>query len=471
MAGAALGAAFALCFEMIKRELKQITIRPQQQFTWLGLAALLFGGALAAGNVYGRGVWLFAFVFASLLIGCVCETLVFDGQHIKRRGPKALFDWLILGRKRELALEEIETISTIVNHTGRDGAIVYRTTISGAGLRWVISSRRPSYASLINSLFGAVSPNILDPRSRDLLNYWPERKQLNIWQSAALSPALMTPSRMWRRLANNFALAGQFEAAAGYFRLAYRQNPRNAQLLYELARFLRLRAALEKQPTEASKQRMLSHRQIAEIAKWRKDSRRLSSTAYLLSPPAYYSRRAEACLRLAGRLAREDGALLERIGETFFELHQDRLALHYFERALQADSHRVRASIGLAEVALRSGQAARVVYYYRAAARAAEAQGDDSLARLAERQADYYERLRADDRFLDAEMWRLDLLDQLKWARRGAMFAFLAAWLVHLTCYQFAPSVQEISREISATSAIIWLTTITASYFFSQRRN
>lgn len=434
----------------MNRERKQITIRPQQQFAWLGLTAVLFVGALAAGNVYGRGVWMFAAVFAALLIGCVCDALVFDGRSLKRRGPQAFFVSLVLGRQRELALEEIETISTFVTSTRRDGTLVYRTTISGAGMRWVISSRQSSYARFIKLLFSAVNSNVLDPRSRDLLDYWPEPEQLRTWQSAALSPALMTPPRMWRQLANNFALTGQFEIAARYFRLAYQRDSRNPQLLYELGRFLRLQSRFELTAKE-------HRRQKAGSKRWKVD---------VCSP-----RRAEACLRLAGRLAREDAALLERIGETFFESHQDSLALRYFERALRANSHRLRASIGLAEVALRSGQAARTVYYYRTAAGVAEAQGHDSLAQLAERQADYYERLREDDRFLDAEMLRLSLLDQLKWARRGAMCAFLAAWLVHLTCYQFAPSVQQISREISATSAIIWLTTITASYFFSQRRN
>ena len=434
----------------MNRKRNQITIRPQQPFAWLGLAALLFGGALMASSVYGRGVWLFAAVFVATLIGCVGDALVFDGEQLTRRGLKSLCGSLCFGRANTLALADIETISTLVTNSRRNGALVYRTTITGAGQRWIITSRRSSYPHFIQALFSAVSPNALDPRSRDLLNYWPESEQLNLWQSATLSPALMTPPRMWRKLANHFALAGQFDAAARYFRLAYRQDSRNAQLLYEIGRFLRLRVMLEQVSPEEKNQRVKGRRRRIEM-----------------SPV----RQSEACLRLAGRLASGDAALLERIGETFFEMHQDHLALRYFERALQVDAQRLRATIGLAEVALRSGQAARVVYYYRAAARVAETRGDLSLAGLAERQAAYYERLREDDRFLDAEMWRLDLLDQLKWARRGALVAFLASWLVHLTCVQFAPAVQALSREISATSAIIWLTTITASYFFSQRRN
>jgi hypothetical protein len=432
-------------------ELRQITIRPQQQFSWLIVAALLFGGALAAGNLYSRGAWLFAAALAVLILGLACDRLVFDGRRLQRCGPKAWLLALVLGHKRALTLDELETVSSFVTHR-RKGALGYRTVISGGGMRWEITSRQPNYASLIRTLCRALSPSKLDPRSRELRDYWPEPEQKNIilllrsWRAAAYAPALTTPPRMWRRLANSLALAGQFDAAERYFRLARRQEPRNARLLYELGRCLRLRASVEPGGE--------SHR---------RKGRALAA--------AYTARRADACWRLAGHLAGEDAALLERIGESFFEAHRDRLALRYFERALQRDSARLRANIGMAEVALRSGQAARAVHYYRAAARAADAQGETSLAQLAGRQAAYYERLRDDDRFLDAEMARLNLLDHLKWARRGALCAFLAAWLVHLTCQQFAPSMHALSREISATAAIIWISTITASYYFSQRRN
>lgn len=181
-------------------------------------------------------------------------------------------------------------------------------------------------------------------------------------------------------------------------------------------------------------------------------------------------RRADACLRLAGRLARNDAALLERIGESYFEVHQDSLAERYFTRALRLEAGRLRASIGRAEVAFRSGRLANVIHFYRSAARMVEKETDLSLAGLAERRAGYYERLQHDDGFLNAEMSRLNLLDHLKWARRGAMFAFLIAWFCHLTFYR-VDALQTLSREISATAGIVWLTTLAASYLFSQRRN
>jgi len=435
---------------------KQITIRLQQQFSWLGLAALLLVGAMVAGSAYGRGVWLFAAVSLVIIIGFARDALIFDGQRLKRRGPGALLGALALGRRRELAVDEIESISgSIAGARQGDSPLCYRLVILGSGCQWVINSRRSDNRVFIKSLLSAVSPHKLDPCASELLAYGQDREQLRVWNSAKHSPASMTPPRLWRSLANSFALQGELAVAARYFHLAYRQGPRNAHLLYEMGRFLRLRATLEGAAAGDARRKAQGARRKGKIH----------------SLTTSCSRRAEACLRLAGRLGHTDAALLERIGETFFEFHHHRLAQRYFERALQASPNRVRANIGLAEVALRSGQAARVVHFYRTAARAAEDEGEMSLAGLAAQKADYYARLLNDEGFLNSEVSRLDLLDQLKWARRGAMFTFLIAWLVHLTCYQFAPAVQAFSREISATSAIIWVSTVTASYFFSQRRN
>ena len=446
----------------MNRERNQITIRPQQPLSWLVVMALLFAGAALAGNVYGRGSWFFGLLFAATAIGFAWDSIVFDGRRLRRRGPGALLRWAALGQRPSMSVDEVDVIATYAaGAERRDGKPIYQTVISGDGRRWVISSRRRGYHRFAKSLFGAVSPTKLDPRSGELRDHWQERGQLSASNFAAGLPAQTAP-QAWRGLANGLALHGQFEAAARYFHLAHRHDPRNAHLLYEMGRFLRLRATTESRLAAGGEQPFKKKK-----ARGKQDA----TAAYSPLHPARYPRRAEACLRLAGRLAGQDAALLERIGETFFEFHHYRLALRYFERALQADPGRVRAQIGLAEVALWGGQIARVVCFYRAAARLAAESGEAGLARLAEGKADYYERLRDDDKFLGWEMTRLNLLDHLKWARRGAMFIFLAAWLVHLSSYQWAEPLQALSREVSATSAIIWVSTVTATYFFSQRRD
>src|SRR5207253_7249090 len=88
--------------QLMNRARKQITVRPQQPFSWLGLAAILLTGATVAGNIYGRGVWLFAAVLVMMVIGFACDALVFDGQRLRRRGPGALLGALAFGRRREL---------------------------------------------------------------------------------------------------------------------------------------------------------------------------------------------------------------------------------------------------------------------------------------------------------------------------------------------------------------------------------
>lgn len=427
----------------------QVSIRPQQPWFWLVATGLLLAGAVAAGNLYHRSVWLFAVVFAVLVIGFCRDAIVFDGRSLKRRGPGAWVFGLLLGQKQEITLDELETISSYIEERERrSGRLVYRTVISGAGLRWEIRSRRSKYPAFIKSLFRAVSPNKLDPRSCHLRDYWREGSLPQVMRSGRAASLMNVQPAQWRSVASELALDGNFDAAARYFRLAYRRERNNAQLLYEMGRFLQLRAMLESSPAEIRRR-----------------------TPRGMTPRASCARRADACLRLAARLGRRDAALLERIGESYFEVHKDTLAEHYFAHALRLEEGRLRARLGLAEVAFRHGRLASVIHFYRSAARVIEHETDLSLTRLAERRADYYERLQQDERFLDAEMSRLNLLDHLKWARRGAMLAFLISWFFHLAFYQLADSFQTLSREISATAAVIWLSTLAASYLFSQRRN
>ncbi len=445
----------------MSRESAHITIRPRQPLYWLMLLGLLLTGMSVAADIYSRGVWVMAALLVVMLIGFVCDALVFDGQNLKRRGLWAAFCSQILGQRQQLSVAEIETISSYVLTTPlRRGQIVYHTLICGAGIRWEINSLRRSYYPFIKSLFRAVSSHKLDPRSCELLDYWQESRQLSLWHATTDSPGLLPPARLWRPLANNFTFAGEFGAAARYFHLARQHSPESAPLLYEMGRALYLCARLERQWRGSDRAGELSRRSFQP-----------GSKAVKRSSAEECQRRATACLRLAGRLAGNDAALLERIGETFFEYHQHHLAQRYFEQALRVDPDRLRAQIGLAEVALRQGKIACVVHYYRLAARASEMAGERSLAKLTERKADYYERVRDDDGFLNSEMNRLNLLDNLKWARRGALILFLAAWFTHLICYQSASILPTLSRDLSATSALIWLFAMTASYFFSRPRH
>ncbi|MEJ7709542.1 MAG: hypothetical protein WKF84_06710 [Pyrinomonadaceae bacterium] len=82
------------------------------------------------------------------------------------------------------------------------------------------------------------------------------------------------------------------------------------------------------------------------------------------------------------------------------------------------------ASMGLAEIALRSAKLAHVVHHYGAAARTAP---DAALTRFAQREADYYELLSNDEEYLDAEVKRISRLQNMQHTGRMAARVALAA--------------------------------------------
>jgi tetratricopeptide (TPR) repeat protein len=414
-----------------------LTVRPQQPLHLLLPLGFLLLGVCAAGKVYGRASWLFAALFTAAAAAFLADRIVFDGHSLRRRGLAA---WIgsRFGLRHELAVGEIETITSYPVLT-RGHAVRYRTLVCGAGVKWTISSRSPHYYGLIKSLFAAVSPHQLDPLSAELLAYWGEERPRHSFFEAAQAGQKV---RRWRRLANSLSLDGHSDVAARYFRLAYETDPNNARLIYEMARFVRRNLVLQKRRAQAQEGR----RAVERVEQ------------YLVS---------------AGRVAERagDAAVVERVGETFFELRNQEQARQHFETAVRIESHRPRANIGLALMALQGGQVARAVHHYAAAASGAAAAGAESLARLAGQKADYYARLIGDDQFLSAESWRVGVLTQLKWGRRAALALFLAAWLMQLGSYQFLSAVHHFSREISATAAVMWIITSTASYLFSQRRS
>lgn len=420
---------------MSKNELK---IRPQQPLYWLLLLGVLLLGVVTASRVYGRGVWLFAVLFIVVGIGFLSDRIAFDGRRLRRCG---LWAWLgsCCGLRREITLDEIETVTSYpVKSWGSEAK--YRTLICGAGIKWTVGSYKPHGRAFIKSLLGSVSPHQLDPLSADLRAYWGESNKPSPSFCAAAETGQKV--RRWRRLANSLSLDGTLDASSRYFRLAYEHDPNNAHLLYEMARFIRRGVVVQSTRLKDG----ALHRAIE---------------------------RAESYLRLAAQIAEKekDAALIERIGETFFELQQRQTARHYFELAVQLDPQRPRANIGLAGLALQRGQVAKAIHHYYAAARGAREAGVTSLASLAERKAEYYRRLLGDDEFLNAEATRQNVLTQLKWGRRAALTLFCVAWLLHLTSFQFTNAAHNLTREISATALVMWVVTSTATFLFSQRRS
>ena len=413
---------------MLQIQRTHIVIRPKQPLHWLLILGFIAIGVLTANQIYGAGAWVFAAAYIALSIGFLCDKIVFDGAQLKRCGPGA---WLLaqLGKPRALSLDEVEAISSYAGKAGGE-ALKFQTVILGAGLGWCIKSNEPTYQAFIKALFKAVNPQLLDPLSTELLLYWREAEP-----PFAPTNGLARTARhleRWRRKAIKLSLEGLHEAAASYFKIAHEQAPQDAQIAYDIGRFLRRRAiALG----------VLSERGEADL------------------------QRAETYFRMAGRLARaqKNARILERVGEAFYEFHHLEAAQKYFELAAKVDPVRPRANIGLAGIALKNAQGARAVYAYNQAVHGAVAAGAVGLSNLAARKSEYYERLMSDDAFLSAEAGWGAVLIQLKWAQRAALITFLGFWMLQLVSFEFLSSVRMLSREISATALIIWVCTLAVS--------
>ncbi|MFY9570642.1 MAG: hypothetical protein WAV20_04465, partial [Blastocatellia bacterium] len=321
--------------------------------------------------------------------------------------------------------ETITTETTRVSFATGDARINYHTRVSGAGVEIVVRSLRSTYAPFIKALFRAVGPYKLDPRSSEIFEYFETGNRLK--GSPVLKSdidAMALP--LLRRIGNSLRLAGKLAQASSYLRVAYEKEPRNPQLLYEMSRLFQSSAHQE-------------------------DIRLLQ--------------RSDACLRLASRLAANEPYLLERIGEAFFERLDFKRASNCFHRALALDPARFRANVGLAEIALRDGKLAHVAHFYNAAA----STGDAALARMAGREARYYERLMEDDGFLESELHRIQISNLVRWARRLAATTFFGAWLVGGIAGRFSSMVEEFGWAIMATSGLIWCAGMLALRYLRRR--
>ncbi|HLG17682.1 MAG TPA: hypothetical protein VJH03_24780 [Blastocatellia bacterium] len=406
-----------------------ITIRPPYVKHALFSAVLLTAGAAFIRDgliVPAIACWA---ALGPVVIAAASDRIEFDGTTIRRKGQVAAILRLLIGLQ-EIAVDDIEMITTettSVSFGGGDARLRYHTRISGAGVGLVIRSNRAAYVPLIRELFRSVGPHKLDPRSQELFEYFEDGRTLK--KAPILRSEIATmPAPLLRRVANSLKLDGRLTQASSYFRIAYEKEPRNPELLYEMARFFH-------------------------------SSARSNDTRLL--------QRSDACLRLASRLAGAEPALLERLGEAFFERLDYKRASECFRRAAAIEPGRFRANVGLAEIALRDGKLAHVAHFYNAAA----ASPDAALARVAEREARYYQRLIGDDGFLESEIRRLRASNQVRWARRLATMTFLGALTAAITIIALGVETfaEDFAWSVMATSALVWIGTWVGAIVFRRR--
>ena len=381
---------------------------------------------------------------------------VFDGSLLRRQGLLASLLHLLFGYRKQLAVDDFETVETQAVRTLRRGGSVryrYRTQINGKGKQFVIISGGRDYRKMVRELFPLIHENKLDGRTRDLRDYlndpnFLERKaQLSQLASSEILevaesdfklggkakgvldvvPIASTPedlerAHVLRRLGNELRVSGRLREASEAFRRALNVRPHGAWLIYDFARLLRSQASAQ-------------------------------GDARLLS-------RARAALRLASIRAKSDLVLLPLIGESFLECGDARQARLALQKVVELDSGNFKARVGLADIALREGKLAHVIHHYQEAARVSSEQ---ALARYARGEGEYYMQLNNDDDYLATELRRISWLQTVTRVRRLALRATNFSVLLALIGGFLDPFAASFGWSLASSALIIWRLTVGAA--------
>jgi tetratricopeptide (TPR) repeat protein len=421
-----------IAFASVVTFIAALTLRAHQD----ALALILIGAA-----------WLLVPVIA------LSDRIAFDGASLRRQGPLPSLLHLLFRYRKQLAIDDFETVETQAVRTLRRGGRVryrYRTQITGKGKEFVIVSGGRDYRKLVRELFPLIHESKLDNRSRDLRDYLNDPRFLN--RKAELSqlapsdlldvtrpdfklgrkltrrvaapetpptPEELERALLLRRLGNELRVSGRLREAGEAFRRALNVRPHGAWLIYDLARLLRSQASAQ-------------------------------ADARLLS-------RARAALRLASMRAKNDTVLLPLIGESFLECGDATHARRALQKVVEIDSGNFKARVGLADIALREGKLAHVIHHYHEAARVSSEQ---ALARYARSEGDYYMQLNNDDDYLAAELRRINWLQNVTRIRRLALRVTNASVLLALIGGFVDPVAGSLGWSLASSALIIWLLTL-----------
>ncbi len=379
-----------------------------------GLTLMLSSVAFRTGHGVAGAALLAAFPLALVLARF--EVLSFDGACLRRRGPYAWAQANLLGAKTQLPIDQLElTITEALYLPLSAKRYRFRTILAGAGFEAVIFSNSAGYQSFVAAVFAVTDESKLDFHSNAWRCYGAPPPLMSVAQALDDDHLTQITTPLLRRVANHLTLIGRLDPALRYFRQAYGRDRGNPHLLCEMGNFFRY---------------------------------------FALSDNPRWQLRAGACLRLAARLARHEPRLLERIGEAYCELFDFARAERCFRRAIEIDRNLFRAYAGLAEIAFRDGQLARVAHYYYAAAQGSD---DPALRHRAQREARYYERLSQDDQYLEAEVRRMTFLHHVRQMRAVAGYAFFTAWLVVGLAGRLSPDLQDGGLALMGSSGLAWL--------------
>ena len=447
--------------ERARRKLPTIASVRVSPGPYLTVAAVLtfFAALLLRIQYDGWALLLVASAWIVLPLLALTDRIVFDGLSLRRQGPISSLLHLLFGYRKQLLIDDFETVETHAVRTLRRGGRVryrYRTQITGKGKDFVIVSGGREYRKLVRELFPLIHENKLDNRSRDLRDYLHEPSFLNrkaelsqlasseVLDSASdygrklprrreaveteATPEELERARLLRRLGNELRVSGRLREASEAFRRALNVRPHGAWLIYDFARLLRSQASAQ-------------------------------SDARLLS-------RARAALRLASIRARNDLVLLPLIGESFLECGDARQARQALQKVVEIDSGNFKARVGLADIALREGKLAHVIHHYHEAARVSSEQ---ALARYARSEGEYYMHLNNDDDYLVSELRRISWLQNITRIRRLALRVTNTSVLLALIAGLIDPLAGSFAWSLASSALGVWLVSLLGTRFLYSR--
>ncbi len=449
--------------EIVSPDPVSIRVSPQSYFT-----ALLLGTFFSAFLFYLEmdlaGVILFGASWILIPFFALADHIKFDGKRLTRTGivPR-IWAWLSTSR-RSLKITDIEQVETQAIRTIKRGGHLYyryRTVVRGKGVNVVFASGTSGvsedYRRIIKSILPRLSDNLLDNRSIELRDHLADPKETLMRAEFSRIPAADVLESSFKKsskrvkysqqafeslelfedekaddltsLANELRLSGYLVQALEAFRRALVLKPRDARLIFDFARCLHSFAGMTRDQK--------------------------------------LERRALAALRLSERRAADDGELLVRLGEWYFQIGEWRRAGSVFQNALESLGENFRTARGLAEIALRDGKIAHVIHHFSTANRIAET---PSLRRWSKAETEYFSNLNSDDEYMEMEISRVNLLETVERSKKTALkiaFFGFPAIIAGITLED--DLIANIGWAVSAVSLLIWTGLIMSGHLLAQR--
>ena len=429
------------------------------------IAAMFVGTFFSALSIYLEadmiGYILFGASWIVMPFLALTDKIVFNGKRLYRSGLLAK-GWTYLNRSRNwLKLKDVEQVETTAFPTLKRGGKVfykYKTSIRGKGVDFTFSSGGSEYRKMVRAILPLISENVLDNRSLEVRDYIHEPKQTRLKASLSNIPPADVLENSFRQiqlrkktapkpevlalevdggekanglrvLANELRLSGSHLQALETFRRAALLKPTDAWLLFEFARCLQSFAGSE-------------------------GNNKLE-------------RKAVAMMRLSELRAGNDGDLLARLGESYFQVGEWRRAGIAFHKAVEVVGEQFRSVRGLAEIALRDGKIAHVIHNFSIASRLAET---PALRRWSNGEVEYFSRLNDDDEYMDMEIGRVNLLDALdRWKRTSLRLAFIGFPIIAAGLFYDDNVIANCGWTLSGASLVLWTLIMLGRKVFAPR--